>query len=612
MSWLIRAPLLLALACATRSQVHPPERVALAGGTCSELPSCFELLERSSELAAHEHAEERLAGFGAAAIPHLTALVEQGDAISKYRAAGALGRIAARHPGKVLAAAGAVLHERCAGSVWSACWALAQAGDRSVYPLLARHLKAGVDAGSLLDGRAVPAAVAEWFIVELEDRAASGALHAGVLDVFHRAEGAFSAAAAAHLHQLLQAELPSELGRVPAGYPCYSSAADCWSRVDRAPDAGQCPASFSACWARLDYLVTALGLCGPAAVQAREDIRTVWQSTPAPHSYIAREALARMGDRSIVPSLLAELAPLDRRALEHLRLLGKQARPELPQLLALFQRAPGNERAALLEIILAIGGPLAVQLGIEGLRNPADDGVAVLKGLLKASGESSAHAALRGQKVRLEELATRSASRQVRQLASELLVAIGFAAPAAPAPACPVIEDAFGPEPRAGLARGTVQFQRLESPAVPAGECAGGGMPRLRVGEECLRGHSQGEFGYQITIQDGQTDQPRGRVRGVGLNPARFLRYGEQLLIIEALAHGMGHGNIDRLVRDSDGHWLAHRFTTLPGVPVGYTFDAERQLLLLVSGNAGDLCHAENGGWQVLRVGTDGTLEPLH
>ena len=136
-------------------------------------------------------------------------------------------------------------------------------------------------------------------------------------------------------------------------------------------------------------------------------------------------------------------------------------------------------------------------------------------------------------------------------------------------------------------------------------------MPTIRVGDELLRGHSFGEFGYEITVHDARSERSRGTVRGVGLNPLHFIRYGKQLLLIEALAHLIRRGSIDHLMRDSSGLWVAHRFTDLPGLPVGYAFDREGKLLLLVSETIAGLCHDMNGGWQVLRVGMDGETEAL-
>lgn len=624
LSLLLALSLVLALSCSAKAPSHHPERAPLSQPACSELPTCLEMLERSSDLAAQEHAEVQLAAFGAAAIPRLSWLVEQGDPVAQYRAAGALGRIAATNPDQVLAIA--LLRERCADSGWSACWALAQTRDHSVYPLLARHLRAGIDISSLFDGRAVPAVVAEWFIVELEDRAASAAIHTGVVEALQRAEGPLSSAALERVRKLLRAELPADLSHAPPGYPCSTSGGECEDLVDRSPDAQQCPASFSECWPRVDYLVDAVGAWGPRGFPAREELRTVWQSTPAPHEHIARKALARIGDRSIVPSLLRELSPLHALALRDLQLLGKAAQPEVPQLLALLPSAPGNERDALLETILAIGGPQALPVGIEALHKPADDDVTALKGLLAASRESAARDALRPEKAVLEDLAVRSYSGQVRVLASELLVALGFEPPTRQEPpACPPVLAPTRLAPRAQLASGPVTFEPLGSPARSSTECALGELPAIRVGAECLRGHSSGEFGYQITVHDaaehdaagpdaaGQAspDRSRGRVRGVGLNPVQFLRYGEQLLVIEALAHGFGRGRIDRLNRDSNGLWVAHRFTDLPGLPVGYAFDAGRRLLILVQSTIDGACQTENGGWQVLRAGTDGALEAL-
>lgn len=603
-------PLLLALSCTPKAQLQPPPRVLLDQHACSDLPTCLDVLERSSELAAHEYAEERLAAFGAAAIPRLSWLLEQGDSISKYRAAGALGRIAASRPNEVLAAAGAVLHERCADRGWAACWALTQANDHSAYPLLARHLRSGVDIRSFFDDRRVPAPAAEWFLVELEDRNASAAVHTAVVDILLRAEGQLSPASLERLRDLLRAELPADFSNIPPGYPCSSSGGDCWYLVDRKPDTGQCPASFSECWSRVDYLVEALGAWGPAGGPARSELRAVWESAPAAHKYIARKALARIGDRAIVPSLLSELSPLDERALRDLRLLGEAARPELPQLSALFQQAPGNERAALLETILAIGGPAALEIGIEALYRPGDDDVTALEGLSRASQQSAVADALRKERARLEYLAAQSVHAQVRRLASELLVALGLEAPAARSLPCPhVVTTQI--EALAQLASGSVSLKPLGNPARNSEDCAKGDIATLRVGGECLHGQSFGEFGHQIMVHEAGSAQPRDRVRGVGLNPLQFLRFGEHLLVIEGLAHGMNRGNIDRLLRESDGRWVAHRFTDLPGVPVSYAFDAEHRLLLLVQESFPGSCQADNGGWLVVRVGSDGTLEAL-
>lgn len=603
--------LLLPVACAA----HPPalhlDRIPLHRQACTSLSTCLDVLERSSELEAQEVAEEGVAAFGSAALPRLSWLVEHGDAISKYRAAGALGRIAATAPEEVLAVAGSVLRERCADSGWAACWALACANDRSAYPLVRKHLADGVAGSSVFDDRPVPAAAAERLIVALEDRSANAAVHGGVVDILLRAKGPRSGAALDRLRKLLQAELPVDLDNVPEGYPCISSGDQCWALVEPPAHAEQCPASYSRCWSRVDYLVEAVGAWGHAGLPARDELHAIWESSPAPHKYIARRALARTGDRAIVPSLLRELSPLDQRALRDLSLLGEAARPELPQLIALYQSAPGKERAILLETILAIGGPLAVAIGIEALHMPGDDDVTALKGLLAASQGDTQPDALRKEKARLESLVAQSPYAQVRRLAGELLVALGFEAPALRGPLpCPSVMTTQI-EARAALAGGPVTFKSLGNPARNSEECAKGDIAAIRTGNECLHGHSSGEFGYQITVHDVGSAQSRGSVRGVGLNPVQFLRYGGHLLIVEGLAHGMAMGSIDRLVRESDGRWVAHRFTDLPGLPWGHTFDAEGSLLLLVRVSYGELCHFENEGWQVLRIDRQGELTAL-
>jgi hypothetical protein len=606
------AMLLLAVGCSAKSQSHHLERVPLNQRACWDPPTCFEVLERSSDEGAQEYAEERVAAYGAAAIPRLSWLVAHGDSVSRYRASRALGHIAATKPDEVLTAAGATLRERCADENWSACWALAQTKDPSVYRILAEHVRDGVDVLTVFDRRGWPAVVAEWFIVELEDRDASAAVHMGVVGALEGAEGPLSDASLERVRKLLRAELPPDVSNVPDGPGCRSSPPECDSRVDYVLGAYTCTMD-SSCWSRIDYLVSATAAWGHRGFPARHEVRAVWRSTPAPHQHVARSALAEIGDRAIVPSLLDELSPLKWRTLEDLKLLGKLARPEIPQLIAALQSAPGSERAELFETIMVIGGPSAVGVGVEALHNPGDDDATALKGLLEASKEESTPVdSIRDQQARIEYLASRSSHRLVRELASELLIALGFEAPnrREPLPCPPVIGS--GPLAlRARLASAPVIFQPLDGLERYSGACATGNMPTIQVGDECLRGHSFGEFGHKITVHDARSGRLRGTVRGVGLNPIRFMRYGENLLVVEALEHMTGWGNIDRLIRHHDGRWKAHRFTDLPGPAVGYAFDGDGKLLLLVNEAFAELCPGENGGWQVLRIGTDGQTEAL-
>src|SRR5688500_16622729 len=69
----------------------------------------------------------------------------------------------------------------------------------------------------LFDGRDLPAVVAEWFIVELEDRDASAVVHMGVVSALESAKGPLSDASLERIRKLLRAELPpdvsNEIGR---------------------------------------------------------------------------------------------------------------------------------------------------------------------------------------------------------------------------------------------------------------------------------------------------------------------------------------------------------------------------------------------------------------
>lgn len=591
-------PVFLGSACARTSQSHHPERIPLGKRACWDPPTCFEVLERSSDPEAQQFAEEQMEGFGPPAIPRLSWLLRYGDLASQRRASGALGRLAGAHPDEVLAAAGAELRERCADNAWTSCWALANARDRSQYPLLAEHMKDGRPPFTLFDRRGVPADFAEWLIGEIEDRDASADVHTGVLSMLQDAKGELSLAALERVRKLIEAELPPDLSHVPSGDRCMETNEGCWPRID--------------------YLVAAIAAWGPRGLAARREVRAVWRSTPPPHKFMARSALAEIGDRAIVPSLLGELSPLRPRTLRDFRLLGRVARPELPKLIALFERAPGSERAALFVTILAIGGEQAVSVAVDALDNPIDDEFAALEMLLEASQEHGVDVdRARRAKTRIEALATRSSERLVRERASELLVALGFDPPRIEAwLPCPPVLGAERPrrpeqmKPRARLATGTVVFD-LVSAAQQASGCAPGATPSVRVENECLRGHSRGEFGFAISVHDAQSDQARGTVRGVALNPERFVVSGKDLLVIEGLSHFVFRGNIDHLVRASDGSWEAHGFAALPGLPVGYSVDPSGRLLVLVREDRAGLCERENGGWQVLRIGENGGSEAL-
>jgi len=609
-SWVERLAVLLLLASGCAAKSTAPPDLPLPASACWDPPSCFEVLERSSDLRAVEHAAAELGKVGAPAIPRLAWQVRYGHDGVLYGAALALGHVATVHPGDVRTAAGDALRELCADRWWAACWAAAQAQDREAYPIFVRHLRRGDAVELFSDGKISPS-VAEWFVTELENRRASTAVLSGVLYILERTDGPLSLASLERVRQLLAAEPAKTFERWPRRDSCRLPNHDCWSRGD--------------------YLVTIIGVWRTRGVPARAEVRRIWQSAAPPHQRIARRTLARMGDRAILPSIqrdLTEPTPADHAdplveyeaellhetALQDLSLLGPAARPEVPELIARMQKASGRERQALLAVIQSIGGPLAVRLALEELRTPPDDDTRALAGLeLAARDPGTDLDVLRAERPRLTDLATQSAFFLVRKKAEQLLVTLGFEEPdPGPLPCPPVIgaehpKRAGQPSPRAKLASGTVVFRPFD--AASAG-CADDGLPAFRVAEECLRGRSHGEYGHEVMVHERRSNRILGAVTDLRLNPVQFLRYGDQILVIEGLFHMIGMGSIDRLERSAQGQWRAHAFADLPGAPVGYAFDANGDLLLLVAEGLG-LCSQENGGWQVVRIDKDGHTTPL-
>jgi hypothetical protein len=581
------AAILVAQGCAGGMKSQHLERIPLESRACWDAPSCFEVLERSSDSRALERAEEQLGRVGPPAIPRLAWLVRHGDRTAQVHAAGALGGIAATHPQEVQAAGVEPLRGLCSDSSWTACWTLAQSGDRSSYPLFIRHLRRYGDA--VFEGRPLRAEVAEWFISELERPHARAVFFSTIVPILLEADGPLSLAALERVRTLLAAELPHGFRRTPGGYPCQSHGDDCWSR--------------------LDYLVAAIGAWGPRAAPAQDEVRKIWREAPPRHSAIARTTLAKMGDRSLVPVLLSELPAWRRATLDDLALLGKAARPELPQLIALMQASPGVERSALFRVIVAIGGPLAIQAALDGLDNHVDDAFVALRGLRAASQEEGADlASIRAARPRIEALYLESSFVVTRSSALVLLETLGFEPPAEVPLPCPPVVGAESPKrpgqisPQARVAGKTVVFMPIGESLDE--ECAHADWSTLRVGGECLRA------GPAITVHDAATGQAMGAVRGVGMSPMGFLRQGDHILLVEGFMHIWKFGSVDRLTRDAGGHWQAHKFADLPGYPLGYARDQSGQVLLLVSATIG-LCGAENGGYQVLRLGKEGGTEAL-
>jgi len=598
-SWI--PPIAFALVGLTTSCAAPraeSPQVPLKASACWNSASCFEVLERSSDWRAAEHAAEAIGRLGPPAIPRLEWQIRYGDDVVRVRAAHALGHVAKTHPEAVRAAAGDMLRELCADSRWTPCWAAAKSQDRAAYPVLLRHLRQGNVEEITRDG-SIPPVVAEWFVAELENRRASAAVHLGVLSLLEDADGPLSLATLERIRRLLAAERQSAFDRRPRGYPCRTHGKDRWSRGD--------------------YLVSAIGLWGVRGVPARAEVRAVWQSSAPVHASLARSTLAKMGDRSILPSIQRDLASesdLRPRALGDLALLGPAARSELPELILEMQRASGHERDALLSVILAIGGPLAVRIAWAELRTPPDDDHIALRGLEAAARDRETDLdQLRAERLFFEQLATESPFLRVRRQAQELLEALDFPVPEPVPPACPPVVGGEQP-PRPGqparqakVAGATVVFRPFGDAPEKTG-CTDDGHPAFRVGDECLRGRSHGEFGYEILVHDRASNRALGAVSDVRLNPVHFLHYADRLLVIESLAHIVGFGRIDRLERDAQGHWRAFPFADLPDAPEGYAFDESGALLLLIGNTSGE-CREENGGWQVVRIGKDGHTEAL-